>query len=183
MRLKEKQDIKIFILYLLMHIDRPVDFVTLHDLVVQDEFVNQFDFIESFYELCETGAVKKFDLDGKEHFTITPEGQSAAETLQSDLLRTIRTRALRSARCLLEGKINRCGITQLKNGKFRVDFECRDKEGPFLQLALTVDSERQAERMKLNFEDRADFIHRGVLSLLSGDMNYLSDDWSDGDPQ
>lgn len=44
--LTDKTDIKIFILYLLMHMERPVDFVTLHDMVVQDEFVRQFDFMD-----------------------------------------------------------------------------------------------------------------------------------------
>ena len=39
--LRDKTDIKIFILYLLMHIEHPVDFVTLHDLVVQDGFVKR----------------------------------------------------------------------------------------------------------------------------------------------
>lgn len=51
--LRDKTDIKIFILYLLMHIERPVDFATLHDIVVQDDFVGQFDFMDCFYELCE----------------------------------------------------------------------------------------------------------------------------------
>ena len=41
--LKEKNDIKIFILYLLKNLNYPLDFNTISDIVVQDEFVNYFD--------------------------------------------------------------------------------------------------------------------------------------------
>ena len=36
-RLKNKNDIKIFILYLLQNINYPLDFPTINDIVVQDE--------------------------------------------------------------------------------------------------------------------------------------------------
>ena len=47
--LRDKTEIKIFVLYLLMNSEEPVDFITLHDIVVQDEIVGQFDFMESFF--------------------------------------------------------------------------------------------------------------------------------------
>ena len=58
LRLTEKSDIKIFILYLLTQLERPLDYVTLHDICVQDEFVNQFDFVEEFYELLDMNTGK-----------------------------------------------------------------------------------------------------------------------------
>lgn len=184
--LTEKTDIKIFILYLLMHIERPVDFATLHDIVVQDEFVRQFDFMDCFYELCETEAIQKFEKDGTEYYTITPKGRSATEALQSDLLRPIRERALRSALRLLSfqsrGTKAKSSVSMLENGKYKLDCECRDSEGVFMQTSVVVDTKRQAELMKYHFDDKAELIYRGILSLLSGDMNYLADSWaSDND--
>ena len=79
--LRDKTDIKIFVLYLLDNIDVPLDFVTLHDIVVQDEFVGQFDFMECFFELCETEAIKKTESDAKAHYSLTEEGKNAAEAL------------------------------------------------------------------------------------------------------
>ena len=58
-RFKEKKDIKTFILYLLMQIDRPVDIATLNDIVMQDDFVNQFEFMDALFELVASGAVAK----------------------------------------------------------------------------------------------------------------------------
>ena len=57
LRLTEKSDIKIFILYLLSRVERPLDFVTLHDICVQDEFINTFDFMDEFYELQKIKAI------------------------------------------------------------------------------------------------------------------------------
>ena len=183
--LTDKTDIKIFILYLLMHIERPVDFATLHDIVVQDEFVRQFDFMDCFYELCETEAIQKSEKDGREYYAITPKGRAAAETLQSDLLRPIRERALRSALRLLSfqsrGTVIRSRVVALENGKFQLECECRDSEGTLMQTSVVVETQRQAELMKYNFDDRAELVYRGILSLLSGDMNYLADSWMSDD--
>ena len=46
LQLKEKTDVKIFILYLLMNIGKPIDIITLNDIIMEDEFVNQFDFMD-----------------------------------------------------------------------------------------------------------------------------------------
>ena len=45
-QLKEKNDIKIFILYLMRNIGYPLDFSNINDIVVQDGIVNYFDFAE-----------------------------------------------------------------------------------------------------------------------------------------
>jgi len=55
--LKDKNDIKIFILYLMKNIDYPLDFNTLSDIAVQDEFVSYFDFAECFAQLLDIGTV------------------------------------------------------------------------------------------------------------------------------
>ena len=52
-QLKDKNDIKIFILYLMRHVGRPLDFVSINDIVVQDGYVGYFDFVECFAELLE----------------------------------------------------------------------------------------------------------------------------------
>ena len=49
--LTDKFEIKIFILYLLKNIKEPLEFSTINDIVVQDGFVNYFDFAICFAEL------------------------------------------------------------------------------------------------------------------------------------
>jgi hypothetical protein len=178
--LRDKTDIKIFVLYLLDNIDVPLDFVTLHDIVVQDEFVGQFDFMECFFELCETEAIKKTEIDGKDHYSLTEEGKNAAEALQSDLLRTIRERALRSAKRFLEyqknGRKAESEVIALEGGKYRLVCKCSNREGIYMETSVVIDNKHKAELLKLNFDDRSELIYNGIMSLLSGDMNYLLPD-------
>ena len=185
--LRDKTDIKIFVLYLLRHIETPLDFVTLHDIVVQDEFVGQFDFMECFFELCEMGAIQKTEREGGDYYTLTPNGKNAAEALQSDLLRTIRERALRSARRFLEFQKNGCKteseIINLEGGKYRLVCRCMNSEGVYMETSVVVENKHKAELMKLNFDDRSEFIYGGIMSLLSGDMNYLLPDDADTDEE
>ena len=175
--LRDKSDIKIFVLYLLRHIEIPLDFVTLHDIVVQDEFVGQFDFMECFFELCEMGAIMKTQINGEDHYSLTPDGKNAAEALQSDLLRTIRERALRSARRFLEyqknGHRTESEVVDLEGGKYRLICKCMDHDGVYMETSVVVDNKHKAELLKLNFDDRSELIYAGIMSLLSGDMNYL----------
>ncbi|MBQ8498066.1 MAG: DUF4364 family protein [Clostridia bacterium] len=178
--LRDKGDIKIFVLYLLDNIGVPLDFVTLHDIVVQDEFVGQFDFMECFFELCETEAIQKTETDGKDYYSLTPNGKNAAEALQSDLLRTIRERALRSAKRFLEyqknGRKAESEVIPLEGGKYRLVCQCRNREGIYMETSIVVENKHKAELLKLNFDDRSELIYNGIMSLLSGDMNYLLPD-------
>ena len=103
--LRDKTEIKIFVLYLLMNAEDPVDFVTLHDMVVQDAVVGQFDFMDCFFELAETAAVQKIEMNGKEYFTVTPSGREAARMLENDLSKSVRERALRSAKRYLQYRL------------------------------------------------------------------------------
>ena len=61
LQLKEKTDVKIFILYLLMNIGKPIDIITLNDIIMEDEFVNQFDTtFANLYFFGDTGIGKTF---------------------------------------------------------------------------------------------------------------------------
>ena len=55
--LTDKFEIKIFILYLLKNIKEPLEFSTINDIVVQDGFVNYFDFAICFAELLESNQI------------------------------------------------------------------------------------------------------------------------------
>ncbi len=180
--LRDKTEIKIFILYLLMNAETPVDFVTLHDMVVQDDVVGQFDFMDSFFELAETEAVQKIEQDGKEFFTVTPKGREAASMLESDLSKTVRERALRSAKRYLQFRLRgaraKSRVVPTENGRFRLECECSDRDGVYMTTCVVLDSKRQAELMKYNFDDKAELVYRGLMSLLSGDVNYLADSWT-----
>jgi hypothetical protein len=184
LRLTEKSDIKIFILYLLAQLERPLDYVTLHDICVQDEFVNQFDFMAEFYELIEMKALEmKTEENGEETVRLTHKGRETAETMKDRILPEILDRAVRSALQLLsfkaQGLAAHSSIEEVGGGKYVLTCKIGGRDGDHMETKLMLESLRQAERMRINFDERSEFIYRGIMALLSGNMNYLAEGWSD----
>lgn len=184
-KLTEKADIKIFILYLLRQIERPVEFATLNDIAVQDGFVHQFDFMDCFYELEQSGAVEKVTEEGEERYVISEKGTLVAETLESNITPAIRERSMRSALRLLSFSRRKartsCRLEDEPGGKCRLTAGFRDGEGEFFSMALLLDTRHQAELMKKNCDENPELLYRSILGVLSGDLNYLADAWASDD--
>ena len=165
-KLKNKDDIKIFILYLLQNINYPLDFPTINDIVVQDEYVNYFDFAECFAEILDMGhVVEEIGVDEKTgekvtRYRISPLGSAVVSQLQSGLLRSIRERSLKSALKLLSFKKRgaeiSCRTSELDDGKFAIECVITEMGKEILHINLVDDSSQRIERMKANFEDRPD---------------------------
>ncbi len=179
--LKDKNDIKIFILYLLKNLNYPLDFNTISDIVVQDEFVNYFDFAECFAELLDSGNIEKLpqENDKDELYQITQNGILIAEQLQSNILNMIREKSLRSAMRLLSFKSRgsdvRCHTNKREDGRYDLVCEVIEKNGTLMKLELVVDSKYQLDKMAYNYRERPEVVYRGIVALLSGDINYLID--------
>ena len=64
-------------------------------------------------------------------------------------------------------------------------FKCsvKDKEGLTMELSLRADTVYQLNRMRLNFDEKPDVIVRGMISLLTGNVDYLfeEEEWRDED--
>ena len=63
----DKRNVKIFVLYLMQNINYPMDFVTLNDIVMQNDYVMYLDFAEAFHEMVDMHLIDKFEEDGKEY--------------------------------------------------------------------------------------------------------------------
>lgn len=182
-RLKNKNDIKIFILYLLQNINYPLDFPTINDIVVQDEYVNYFDFAECFAEILDMGhVVEEIGTDEKTgekvtRYRISPLGSEVVCQLQSGLLRSIRERSLKSALKLLSFKKRgaeiRCNTHACDDGKYAIECAITEMGKEILHIELTDDSAQRVERMKANFEDRPDTMYKAIMALLAGEVDYL----------
>lgn len=176
--LSEKNDIKIFILYLLRHIGYPLQFSDINDIVVQDEYVNYFDFADCFAELLETGNIEEIRQDnGVELYAITAQGCEVAENLESNILLTIRERSLKNALRLLSFKKRGAEIKCVcdDRGDGACDMTCLIKEHKeeILRIQIKLDSKEEYEKMKQNFCEKPEVVYRGVLALLSGEVDYL----------
>lgn len=179
MELTDKFEIKVFILYLLKNIGEPLDITTLGEVVVQDAFVNYFDFSICFADLLETRQVDEIEQDGEKLYVISETGMLMVGEVQSALYASVKDKALRSAQRLLALKRtgNRISSTLTECGKgFMLEASIVDNEKTLLRLETYVTEESYAKRMQANFNEKAEIIYKGAMALLSGDVNFIFDE-------
>ena len=175
-----KKNVKIFVLYLMENVGRPLDFVTLNDIVMQTDYIMYLDFAEAFHKMLDDGLLAPAgEEDGSEVFDITEKGRIVAESLHSDILASILEKSLAAALRYLDFKKRgieaKCETARREDGRY--DFTCAlyEKGSMIYSTSLVVDSAERAARLKENFYDRPEVIYRGVHALLAGNMNYLFD--------
>ena len=173
-----KQNVKIFVLYLMENIHYPLDFVTINDIVMQTDYVLYLDFAEAFHEMLDADLLRK--LDGEEPlYEVTEKGCCVAAEMKSDLLSSILDQSLAKALRYLDfqkrGVVPLCRVEPAEDGKYAVYCEFTEKKRLIFSQTILVDTQDRAMRMKANFYERPEAIYRGVLALLAGNVNYLFD--------
>ncbi|MBO5110712.1 MAG: DUF4364 family protein [Clostridia bacterium] len=174
----DKNEIKIFVLYLMKNVGMELDFNNVSDIVIQDNVVSYFDFAICFAELVEAGHVLvDKNENGVEMYRVSPTGAEVADELSSSILSNIREISLQNAKRHLSfqriGASVDCHSEDVGDGKYRVTFEIRQKDGGDFRISVMADSKQNRDRMMLNFKRRPDVVYRGTLALLSGDVNYI----------
>ena len=176
-QLRDKNDIKIFILFLLNNINQPMEFTDINDIVVQDGLVGPIEFAECFAELLDSGNVLEIVEKGTAYYIISDKGITVAENLSSELLGFIKNKSLKSALRLISFKNggNHIESTFKSRADGKFDFICRimKKTDVILEVKLLVENEKQLELMKYNFNDRPEVVYRGVMALLTGEIDFL----------
>ncbi|MBO4413679.1 MAG: DUF4364 family protein [Clostridia bacterium] len=180
-QIKEKEDIKTFILFLMRNIGYPLEFSLINDIVLQDGFVASFDFTECFAELLETGNIHEIKgEDGEELYEITEQGVLVADTLESDLMSMIKEKSLKSAVRLLSfrkrGAKVRFTSEKISDDDYEATCVITDRGGEIMKISLTLGSYNQLQKIKMNFTEKPEIVYRGVFAVLTGDVNYLIDE-------
>ncbi len=179
MELTNKFEIKVFILFLLKNIGEPLDITTIGEVVLQDAFVNHFDFYICFADLLEVGQIMEKEIDGEKLYVISPSGMLTVDEVQGAVFASIREKALRSAQRLLALKRtgNRISSELVEiEGGYMLKASIVDKDKTLFQLETFVADGKYAEKMKKNFDERAEVIYKGAMALLSGDVNFIFDE-------
>ena len=187
--LHDKNEIKIFTLFLLDKIGYPLDYNNIASIVVQDGVVRYFDFADCFFQLLDAGHIcraedadTQLSLDGsvdseqEEKYVITDTGRQVARVLGDKLMIRVREQGIRSA--LRHLSLQKLGAVIDQN--YEPDGDCyayrcsiKDPQGQVLSVHVRLDNKWQLDRVLKNFADRPDVIYRGILALLNGDVNYI----------
>lgn len=109
-------------------------------------------------------------------YEISESGRKVALGLGDSLMVSVREKSYRSA--LRHLSLKKRGAVFEKSFEpdgdgYLIHCSIRDKDGVALKLSVRADSKYQLERMLTNFDERPEVIFRGIVALMSGDVNYL----------
>ena len=174
-------NVKIFVLYLMKNINYPMDFSTVNDIVMQNDYIMYLDFEEAFHQMlgqeliCENGK----DEHGNALYEVTRKGAMVAEELKSDILPSILDQSLSCALRYLDFRAR--GVTvetdsqRRADNSFDVTLTLKEKGKLLFSTTVNVDSAIRSQQIRESFRDRPDVIYRATLALLAGKVNYLFD--------
>ena len=179
--LGSKQNVTVFVLYLMQNVGYPLDFVTVNDIVRQTDYVAYLDFAESFSFMEDSGLVEQVGANdrGEPTYVVSAKGRMVVESMQGDILSSVLEESLTCALRYLDfqrrGVKASCRIRPNPDGGF--DFTCTltEKERVILSITLWTDTKARAERMENQVRSHPENTYRATLALMTGNVNYLFD--------
>lgn len=175
----DKNEIKIFILYLMDRIGYPLTCGDVCSIMHQENVVSYFDCADCFTELMDSRHVIPVDKteSGEALFIVSSTGEQIAKELSDTLSSGIKEISYRSAIRHLSFKKRKasinCSYAERENGKYYVHCEIREDGRIVLDINVEVDSKIEAENMMLNFRRKPEIVFRGTLAIVSGEKNYI----------
>ncbi len=170
-------NVKIFVLYLMKNINYPLEFSTITDIVMQTDYVMYLDFAVAFNEMLDAGLVEKIQDGGIEKFSVTDNGSIVASELKSDIISSILDKSLAAALRYIDfkkrGVVVKFDIEKQEDNNYKITTSFNENGKTIFSQIIIVDSLERAKRMKQNFYERPEALYRGVLALLSGNVNYI----------
>jgi hypothetical protein len=162
----EKLDIKILILFILRRLPGVVEPETLLELCQCDDGVGYFDYTDCLNELIDTKHIEECEGGYK----ITEKGARNAETVESSLPYSVRTKAERllepvAARLRRDAMIT-TEHERTDDGLF-VHLAMSDGKGNIIDLRLLVADEDQAKLIEKNFRSGAEDYYQRIIALVS----------------
>ena len=140
--LRNRDDIRLLICYILKSIDKPLTRQMLNDAMQEDGLANFFEVGQAIEELLKTGNITADILDDEEVISVTEKGRDAAELLQTSLPRTVREKAVNSAiRLTTKAKIERENKIEVKkedDGGYTITFTLFDRDTEMMKLSIYV---------------------------------------------
>ena len=163
--IRDKLELKILILFVLSRLPAPIDLDSLAELVLCDNGITYFDFIEALGELVSTNHV--VEEDG--YYVITDKGFQDGAVTESSVPYSVRIKAEQSAQEMAKELRRKSMIkathTERENG-ITVSLSLSDGLGDIINMDILAGSEKQAVIIENNFKKNAEHIYNAVVKIL-----------------
>lgn len=169
--LRNRNEIRLLVCYLLKAIDKPVPKSLLLDALVGEGLANYFELNEAVAELLKNGNIDRDILDDEEVLTVTPRGKESAELLETTLPKTVREKAVNSGIKLMtlakNKRENKILTEKLENGGYNVTFILGDEGNELMRLTVFVADNMQLEAVKNNFLADPVKLYSSIITALT----------------
>jgi hypothetical protein len=169
--LRNRDDIRLLVCYLLKSIDAPMTRQMLNDAMQEDGLANFFEVGQAIEELLKTGNITADILDDEEVISVTEKGREAAELLQTSLPKTVREKSVNSAiRLTTKAKIereNKIEVKKEEDGGYTITFTLFDRDTEMMKLSIYVVDSLQLETVKQNFINDPVKVYSSIITSLT----------------
>lgn len=169
--LRNREEIRLLICYLLKTIDKPLEKSQLNDAVLENGLANYFEVNQALTELLSNASIDTVIENDEECLVILPRGREIAESLETTLPITVRERAVNSAIKLMTfkrvEKENKVEIIKLDNGGYNVVFSLMSGNDELMRLTLFAGDSLQAQTIKENYLKDPVKLYSSIITALT----------------
>ncbi|HBL40568.1 MAG TPA: hypothetical protein DDY98_02950 [Ruminococcaceae bacterium] len=169
--LRSRNEIQLLVCYLLSGIDEKITRAQLCEISLDKGLANYFEINQAISDLTANGSVCSDFVDCEEYLSITEKGRSSSKTLESQLPKSIREKAINAAIKMLtlarSKRENTVEVEKLPEGGFNVTFCVSDPKAQLMRLTVFVADEMQVETVKNNFYEDPVKLYSGIIASLT----------------
>ncbi len=169
--LRNREEIRLLICYLLKAIDKPLEKVQLNDAVLENGLANYFEINQAVTELLSNASIDTVIENDEECYVILPRGREIAENLETTLPKTVRERAVNSAIKLMTKKRvekeNKVDIVKLESGGYNVTFTLMGGNDELMRLTVFAGDSLQAQTLKKNYLEDPVKLYSSIITALT----------------
>lgn len=168
--IRSKYGVRILLCYILKNVNSAVSRKAFTEILTSTEIVNFFEINPALDALRENGLAVCEEKEDDDYFTITPDGISVAEKLETDISLTAREKALTAAvkvvaRERLKGTVD-YKIDKSETG-YCVTLTVVDNGEIMMQTKLFAADYLQAELVGENFMKNPQKLYSGIIDALT----------------
>ena len=164
-------EVQVFVCYLLTHINGPVSFSQLSEIVQTDGMVNYFEFASAVSQLKELG---KLDVtiqeNGEEAFSLTDTGIATAKAFEHSVPKTIREKGVEASGAFFSNKRimeeNYVEIEEVSDG-YRITLIVSDVGTDLMRLTLFAPDLKQCESIRDAFLKNPVIAYQSILGIFT----------------
>lgn len=170
--LRNKNEIKLLICYLLKTMDAPISKDQIGNIIQDQSIANYFETMDAISDLLLNGSITSDYIEDKEFLSITDLGRGACEVVEKDLPKTVREKAVKSALKFMtlekNERDNDVKIEPCDDG-YTISFTMKDRDTVLMELSMFVGDSAQADKLKANFIEDPARVYSTILASLMVD--------------